>query len=290
MKLLILNAAHCLAHALVRESCRRTDVELQVEDSMHCSVELLSELAPDAVIVPPLGAPADIEPAIVNAHAEAVEATLDACLACDVPLVWCVSDQMYESGGATAIEETMVPAPRDEALRRLVITGNRIRAHLPRHLIVRIGPLFALEGSDAWLPDLLAKLLSGESIRSAEDVIICPTAAEALAMALLGMLQQQSCGADSWGAYHLAGTEPVSAFTFTSVVRTQLDTRLSGMGESVELADVIALRLHPDYPMRRVLNCRRMLETFGVHQKPWRLELDRLLDQWCRERSEESER
>lgn len=255
---------------------------------MRCSVELLDDVKPEAVVVPPLGAPADIEPAQVAAHAEAVEAILDACLARDVPLVWCVSDQMYESGSDTQIEEEMVPAPRDEALRRLVTTGDRIRAQLPRHLIIRVGPLFALEGDDAWLPELLDRLMRGERIRVAEDVIVCPTAAEALAMALVGMLQQQACGAEAWGAYHLAGTEPVSAFTFTSVVRTQLDTRLTGLGQEVALGSVVALRLHPDHPMRRVLNCRRMLETFGVHQKPWRLELDRLLDQWCRARYEEN--
>jgi len=30
-----------------------------------------------------------------------------------------------------------------------------------------------------------------------------------------------------------------------------------------------------------VLNCRRVLDVFGVHQKPWRLEVERMLDVWC---------
>jgi dTDP-4-dehydrorhamnose reductase len=95
------------------------------------------------------------------------------------------------------------------------------------------------------------------------------------------MLQQQSCGADAWGAYHLAGTEPVSAFTFTSMVRTQLSTHLEGRGEQVTLGDVQALTHHHDAKLRRVLNCRRVLDVFGVHQKPWRLEVGRMLDAWC---------
>ncbi len=205
----------------------------------------------------------------------------EACLSEDVALVWCVSDQLYEDGFDVPIDEHVVPAPRDESLRRLVQTGNRIRADYDRHLIVRLGPLFALEGSHAWLNELLDSLVMGENVRAAEDVIFCPTSADAVALALIGMLQQQSCGADAWGAYHLAGTEPVSAFTFTSMVRTQLSTHLEGRGEQVTLGDVQALKHHHDAKLRRVLNCRRVLDVFGVHQKPWRLEVGRMLDAWC---------
>ncbi|MHC9037644.1 sugar nucleotide-binding protein, partial [Cobetia marina] len=89
----------------------------------------------------------------------------------------------------------------------------------------------------------------------------------------------------SWGAYHLAGTEPVSSYAFISVVRTQLITRLEGIGEEVSPGPIKALTLNSGTPLRRVLNCRRVLETFGVHQKPWRLELSRLLDDWVAQRT-----
>jgi dTDP-4-dehydrorhamnose reductase len=196
--------------------------------------------------------------------------------------VWCVSDQLYEEGFEVPIDEHLVPAPRDESLRRLVRTGDRIRAEYAQHLIVRLGPLFALEGSHAWLNEVIDSLVIGENVSAAEDVIFCPTSTDAVALALVGMLQQLGCGVQAWGAYHLAGTEPVSAFTFTSMVRTQLGTRLEGRGEEVALGEVQAQKHHHDAKLRRVLNCRRVLETFGVHQKPWRLEVGRMLDAWCR--------
>ncbi|MGM0824448.1 MAG: sugar nucleotide-binding protein [Pseudomonadota bacterium] len=281
MKLLILDAGHCLSLALAREASRRSDTELVIEQASQVSAERLREVAPDAVLIPPLAHPLNMAPADVTAHADAVEKCLEACQSEDVALVWCVSDQLYEDGFDVPIDEHVVPAPRDESLRRLVQTGNRIRADYDRHLIVRLGPLFALEGSHAWLNELLDSLVMGDNVRAAEDVIFCPTSADAVALALIGMLQQQSCGADAWGAYHLAGTEPVSAFTFTSMVRTQLSTHLEGRGEQVMLGDVQALKHHHDAKLRRVLNCRRVLDVFGVHQKPWRLEVGRLLDAWC---------
>lgn len=281
MKLLILDAGHCLSLALAREASRRSDTELVIEQAAQVSAERLREVAPDAVLIPPLAHPLNMAPAAVTAHADAVELCLEACQSEDVALVWCVSDQLYEDGFDVPIDEHVVPAPRDDSLRRLVQTGNRIRADYDRHLIVRLGPLFALEGSHAWLNELLDSLVMGKSVRAAEDVIFCPTSADAVALALIGMLQQQSCGADAWGAYHLAGTEPVSAFTFTSMVRTQLSTHLEGRGEQVTLGDVQALTHHHDAKLRRVLNCRRVLDVFGVHQKPWRLEVGRMLDAWC---------
>ncbi|GHB11544.1 sugar nucleotide-binding protein [Modicisalibacter luteus] len=281
MKLLILDAGHCLSLALAREANRRGDTVLQIEEGVTVSPEHLDEVAPDALVIPPLAQPISADPAAVTAHAEAVEACMDACRQSDVPLVWCVSDQLYEDGAEAPIDEHVIPAPRDESLQRLILTGDRIREHHARHLIVRLGPLFALEGTGAWLTELLDCLLTGQEVRAAEDVIFCPTSADAAAMALIGMLQQQACGANAWGAYHLAGTEPVSAYTFTSVVRTQLATRLEGLGETADLGRLVALNHHHDQPLRRVLNCRRVLDVFGVHQKPWRLELGRLLDTWC---------
>ncbi|WP_373183131.1 sugar nucleotide-binding protein [Halomonas campaniensis] len=281
MKLLILDAGHCLSLALAREANRRTDTELVIEEGLELSSERLEALAPDALVIPPLARPIRATPAAVTAHAEAVERCMEACRAAGVPLVWCVSDQLYEDGFAEPIDEHVIPRPRDESLRRLVATGDRIRAEYPQHLIVRLGPLFALEGSHAWLGELIDTLVMGEELRGESDVTCCPTSADAVAMALIGMLQQQHCGAGSWGSYHLAGTEPISVYTFISVVRTQLATRLEGRGDHRELGSVKALHHHHDHPLRRVLNCRRVLEVFGVHQKPWRLEVGRMLDAWC---------
>ncbi|GHE22643.1 sugar nucleotide-binding protein [Halomonas urumqiensis] len=281
MKLLILDAGHCLSLALAREANRRSDTELVIVEGLELEPGMLEEVAPQALVIPPLARPISAAPAEVTEHARAVESCMEACQAAGVPLVWCVSDQLYEDGFAEPIDEHVIPRPRDESLRRLIATGDRIRAEHPHHLIVRLGPLFALEGSNAWLNELLDTLVTGGELRGEADVTCCPTSADAVAMAMLGMLQQQHCGADAWGSYHLAGTEPVSVYTFVSMVRTQLATRLEGRGEKVELGGVKALRHHHDQPLRRVLNCRRVLDVFGVHQKPWRLELGLMLDAWC---------
>ncbi|NRB55712.1 MAG: sugar nucleotide-binding protein [Salinicola sp.] len=282
MKCLVLQAEHCLSRALHAISGQRGDIEY-VSLPDVADAEALAMVEPDTVIVPPLADPGRCEPAVVYAHADRVEALLESCRARQIPLVWCVSDALYEDGADAPIDEDVLPRPRDEAMRRLVAVGELVRRH-PRHLIWRLGPLFGREGDDAWLSELIDSLMRGESVRAARDLVVCPTSVMAVARALTGVLLQLESGASGWGTYHLCGTEPVSVFTFCSVVRTQLETRLAGVGESPTLGGLEGLDQHHDTPLRRVLNCRRLLDVFGIHQKSWRLELGLMLDAWCQER------
>lgn len=287
MKLLLLDADHCLGRALIDESDSRSDVELIIERSRQCSLSHLKARAPDAVIFPPLLDPASVDYAEIVEHVDQVGAVMTACHAHGVPLVWLVSDQVFEAGLDMPIEESVLPSPRDEGLQRLLETGNRIRSTLTEHFIVRTGPLMALEGHNAWLAELLDALVEGRPLRAAEDEIICPTPVQAVARAMIGMLAQQFSGANAWGTYHLAGVEPVSLYTFHGVVRHQLEIQLARRHIDLTLGEIQPLHHHHDQPLRRVLNCRQMLETFGVHQKPWRLALNAMLEQWCQIRFDE---
>lgn len=287
MKCLVWQAQHCLTLALSDIAALRSDIEYLTvsarDDADAVNVETLAAIQPDAVIVPPLADPARCEPAVVYAHANHVEALLEACRALQIPLVWCVSDALYEDGADGPIDEQHQAQPRDETMRRLVDVGEQVRRH-PQHLVLCLGPLFGLEGEGAWLSPLIDSLLRGETVRAPQDLVICPTSAVAVARALTGMLLQIASGVRAWGTYHLCGTEPVSVYTFCSVVRTQLATRLEGVGESAALGELQALNQHHDTPLRRVLNCRRLLDVFGIHQKSWRLELGLMLDTWCQQR------
>lgn len=287
MKLLLLDADHCLGRALIDESDSRSDVELIIERSRQCSMSHLKARAPDAVIFPPLLDPAGVDYAEIVEHVDQVDAVMTACHAHGVPLVWLVSDQVFEDGLDMPIEESVLPSPRDEGLQRLLETGNRIRSGLVEHFIVRTGPLMALEGRKAWLAEVLGALVDGRPLRAAADEIVCPTPVQAVARAMIGMLAQQFSGANAWGAYHLAGVEPVSLYTFHGVVRHQLEIQLARRHIDLTLGEIQPLHHHHDQPLRRVLNCRQMLETFGVHQKPWRLALDAMLEQWCQIRFDE---
>lgn len=287
MKLLLLDAGHCLGRALIDEASERSDVELIAEEKPCCDADRLRELAPDAVVFPPLCTPVALDHSVVVEYVARLDRTLEACRACGVALCWLVSDQVFESGADAPIEESVLPAPRHEGLELLMAAGVRVRERLSCSFIIRTGPLIALEGREGLLGDMLAGFYAGHTLRAADDEIVCPTSACAVARATVGMLAQQLAGASGWGVYHLAGVEPVSLYTFHSVVLHQLELHLTRREIRVALGSVQPLRHHHDHPLRRVLNCRRVLETFGVHQKPWRLALDAMLERWCEARAEQ---
>lgn len=286
MKLLLLDAGHCLGRALIDEASRRSDVELIVECQSCCDAERLREIAPDAVIFPPLCTPVALDHSVLVEYVARLDQVLEACRTCSVSLCWFVSDQVFEAGSDAPIEEGVLPAPRHEGLELLLAAGVRVRERLSRYFIIRTGPLIALEGREGLLGDMLENLYKGHTLRAADDEIVCPTSACAVARATIGMLAQQLAGANGWGVYHLAGVEPVSLHTFHTVVLHQLDLHLARRDIRVVLGSVQPLQHHHDQPLRRVLNCRRVLETFGVHQKPWRLALDAMLERWCDELAE----
>lgn len=290
MKLLVFDAGHCLSLALDREVERRLDLELSLVDESCDALEALDSGQFDALVLPPLAHLDAISPEQVEAHASRVEAMIAGCRGSGTILVWCISDQIYEHGyDEGAIEEGLIPRPESAPRKRLVAVGDRVRAELPRHLVVRVGPLFGSEGEEAWLPDLLETLEAGRRVHAEQDLFVGPTPVEGLARALCGMLLQLDNGAEAWGAYHLAGIEPVSLYTFVAAVRTQLEQQLSARGLPVDGLGEVEAVFREGGMVRRVLNCRRMLGTFGVHQKPWRLELERLIEQWLDERFGEPE-
>ncbi|MGJ8515390.1 sugar nucleotide-binding protein [Carnimonas bestiolae] len=290
MNILVLDPAHCLALALAAEAEERLDIDLTMFDGDASLTLTEAELSAfDAVIVPPLAHLDGSDSHAVEAHAEQLEALLAPCREANTALVWCVSDEIYEFGyDKGAIEESLIPSPESPSRRRLVAIGDRIRAELAQHLIIRVGPLFGLKGRDARLPGILEALMTGIAVSGEENLFVGPTPVDALARGLCGMLLQLDNGADAWGPYHLSGIEPVSDYIFVSTLRTQLIQLLEQREEAVDAIGEVTAIAHPQGLVRRVLNCRHMLGTFGVHQKPWRLEAERMIERWLDLRLEQS--
>lgn len=283
MKILVVDPAHCLSLALIAETQERLDIDLELHD--WTSVFTIDASDVYAIIVPPLAHLDSISQETLETHAEAVERLIDFCRKSTIALVWCVSDEIYEYGyDDGAIEESLIPEPVSPSRRRLVTVGNRIRTELRYSLMIRLGPLFGLKGKDAWLPSLLEGLYSGHIVPAEEDLYIGPTPVDALARGICGMLLQLYNGADSWGAYHMSGIEPVSVYNFVQYVHLQLDKQMKALDQSIDQVGHVEPVEHRLGNVRRVLNCRHMLGTFGVHQKPWRIEVERLTHRWLEAR------
>ncbi|SFX40895.1 sugar nucleotide-binding protein [Marinospirillum alkaliphilum] len=86
-----------------------------------------------------------------------------------------------------------------------------------------------------------------------------------IARVMLGILLQIDAGAQAWGLYHYAGSEPVSQMELMHTLARYLK--------------VTPYPADPSGTTRQGMNTSHLLETFGVHPRAWRARLPELLEQ-----------
>ena len=172
-------------------------------------------------------------------------------------------DRLHECGRHRE-EDDVAPASRVGAL--LWRMEERVRAACKQHIILRTGPLFSAQG-DNLLTSLIARLKDGATLALSTTGNSCPVHVSDLARVVSAIIDQLSCGAEPWDTYHYCSSDPVSSYLFAETVLAVVSQyRPAGaqppLLESQDTADT--RWPHP------LLNCDKLLNTFGIKQLPWR--------------------
>ena len=120
-----------------------------------------------------------------------------------------------------------------------------------------------------------------ETLRVVADQRGCPTGADDLARALLGVAREVTARPGRWGTYHLAGRPPTSWHGLAEAVVEE-----ARRWRPLAVREVVPLRTD-EYPTaaRRpvevVLDCARIERAFGVEAPPWRPALSRVVARLC---------
>ncbi|SEG77289.1 dTDP-4-dehydrorhamnose reductase [Marinobacterium lutimaris] len=210
-----------------------------------------------------------------NQHGPALLAEI--CGDMSIPLLHLSSDYVFDGHYASGYTEADEAAP-------LGIYGDskwqgeeHIRQRLPRHIILRVSWLFSESGSN-FLLKTLQQARSEVRMVAADDRRGCPTSADDVGRVLMAILQQLVNGAEAWGTYHYCGAEITTRYGFSEAIlaaaRQYEQLKVSELVPvtSKDLPDEAAER-----PASSVLKCSKLLNTFGIRQRPWRSELQRLV-------------
>jgi len=205
-------------------------------------------------------------------NTDGVEKLALACGDFSIPLFHLSSDYVFDGHYTSGYTE-------DDEVAPLGVYGNskwqgeqRLRQVLPRHIILRVSWLFSDRGNNFVLRTL--DTARKESVLEAvSDRKGCPTSASDVARVVLAMLKQIHNGADAWGTYHYCGAEIVSRYDFCKEILIA-----AGYYENLKVEKLMAVpsedfATEAQRPNTSVLICKKMLETFGIRQKPWRQEL-----------------
>ncbi len=166
-------------------------------------------------------------------------------------------DRMYNEGDA--------PDNESEIGRLMADAEDVVREHCERHLILRLGPVFASEGANL-VTQMLGEMIRGESLVLDNNLRGCPVACTDGARVISAVLDQLSTGAEVWGTYHYCSSETATYYEFAEAILASASQFSDFSADAVELDSLD--KAAP--PLNRSLDCSRLRNTFAIKQMPWR--------------------
>jgi dTDP-4-dehydrorhamnose reductase len=200
------------------------------------------------------------------------------CHAHQIPLIHLSTDYVFDGNKDGAYAEEDPVAPTGVYGRSKWEGEEEVRARLREHLIIRVSWVFGPHGNN-FVKTMLRLAAERDELRVVADQHGCPTSATHIAEALLSLADRISKGVDiSWGTYHFCGMPESTWHGFAETIINEA----VGIG----LLDHV-IPIHPittsDYPtparrpQNSVLDCHKIMNTFGIKSPGWQEGLTTIL-------------
>ncbi len=203
-------------------------------------------------------------------NAVGAEIVAAACERAGAALIHLSTDYVFGGAGAPFAPGDAV-CPHNVYGRSKAEGEARIRARCRRHLIVRTSWLYAPGGRN-FLSTLL-RLGGGDAPLSVvDDQRACPTAADALARALVAVVDRAQNDRALAGTWHFCGADGATRYEFACAAAS-----LGRLRSPIHRTSSAARGDPARRPTDSSLDCAGFAEVFGVAPRPWREELERVL-------------
>ena len=154
---------------------------------------------------------------------------------------------------------------------------DKIREICEKHIILRLGPIFAAYGSNI-LTDLLGDLEEQKEVNRPNQKIECPLHASDGARVISALIDQISASANQVGVYHYCGSEAVSGFDFAETVLSSL-LNFKFIKSGLTLSPI-----EDNEVLNFSLDCGKIHNSFGIRQMPWQQSLSEAVKNYYSER------
>lgn len=205
----------------------------------------------------------------------AIENLARACKVLSIPLIQLSSNQVFDGDDGSRHRETEQPKPASREGRELLRAEKQVAKICPDHIILRSGLLFSAVG-DNILTDLLAQFRQPQTLHKSTAGMGCPVFTGDLARVVSGIVDQLSCDGQARGIFHYHSSDPASQYKFSEAVLAAV-SQLGGHIDSQFLLEATDTP-DPDWSSP-LLNCEKILNTFGIKQLPWRLSVSQAVKQ-----------
>ena len=116
-------------------------------------------------------------------------------------------------------------------------------------------------------------------MKAVSDQHGCPTYASDVARILIAIIKQLECDIDVWGTYHYSGAEVTSWKGFAEAILAAAKKHGVTQAETIDAVTSLEWPARAPRPAYTVLDCSKILNTFGIRQRPWRSGLVKVIDQ-----------
>ncbi len=190
----------------------------------------------------------------------------------------CVSNPMVFSGKKDKpYQESDPPDAAKERGLFFLSNEDKIREICEKHIILRLGPIFAAYGSNI-LTDLIGNLEEKKEVKRSNQKIECPLHASDGARVISGIIDQISASANQVGIYHYCGSEAVSGFDFSEAVLSSL------LKFKFIKSDITLSPAEDNEALNFRLDCGKIHNSFGIRQMPWKQSLSEAVKNYYSER------
>ena len=158
-----------------------------------------------------------------------------------------------------------------------------LRHHYAKTLILRSGWLFSETGKN-FLTETLSHAYSHTRIQVNSAGKGCPTATGDLARVILGMALQVPLSDQLFDTYHYVSSDASIGFQFIEAIVKQAAKACDKIDPNNILFSHDTTESSPFYFEAVVLRCQKLLDNFGIHQRPWRAAINGTISEYYKNR------
>lgn len=175
------------------------------------------------------------------------------------------SSRVFSGSVERLYSEDDYPDSEDTLGELLLRSETAVRDCCERHLILRMGPVFSPDNTNA-MTHLLDQLVRGGTLLLNSNVRGSPVVANDAARVVSALVDQLSTHADVWGIYHYCSSEVTNCYEFA-------ESLVASASQFTEFAPAaVQLEKHKEgnEQLNLALDCTKIRNTFAIKQEPWR--------------------
>ncbi|MDB9958315.1 dTDP-4-dehydrorhamnose reductase [Oceanospirillaceae bacterium] len=212
------------------------------------------------------------------AEHEAVLLLAKVCNALSIPLLHLSTDYVFDGQQHAPYKEEAYTAPVNRYGEAKLAFEKLIKQHCHQHIILRVGWIFSAQGNNFVLRTL-RQLQQHDSVKAVSDQQGCPTYANDVAGVMIAIINQLECDIEVWGTYHYSGAEVTTWKGFAEAILAAAKKHGATQAQTIEAVTSLEWPANAPRPAYSVLDCSKILSTFGIRQRPWRSGLVKVIDQ-----------